>query len=919
MCQQFVRTLLATFVVAFLFTGTAAAQQGTLTGTVTNETGAAVPQAQVTIRGGAPRTGVLANDQGVYLVNLPAGSYVVIVSHVAHADARFDVSVGPSGTTTLDISLLTQAAALTGGGVVVTVDRTSVGAGGRLVESAATTDVITSQEIQEFATFNSADHLRNAPGVDVVTHGMQNSNIVVRGFNNIFSGSLHMLSDYRLAGVPSLRVNLLHYIPTIDDDIDRIEVVLGPGSALYGPNTANGVVHIISKSPLSEQGTSFTLGSGTNGGGGPSAYQGSMRSAFLLSENLGVKISGQYLSGDEWEYVDPTEQTAQAFADANPAVCQADKITRGLSTAEAGVACGRIGDRKYEVERWSLEARADYQFAEDGTFVTTYGRNTSSGIELTGLGAGQTEDWVYDFFQARLSKGRLFAQGYYNGSNSGNSFLLRDGVTLVDESSLKVAQVQHGIDFAEGRQDFTYGFDYYRTNPASSRRIYGAYEDVDEMTEWGGYLQSKTALMPKLDLIIAGRIDSHSVLPNNVFSPRAALVFKPNENHGIRLTYNKAFSTPSALNYFLDIGGGFAPPPIGALGFTTRAYGSGLDGWSLRGPDDTFAWMRSPFTPAGSGGAGQLVPAQTPLMWQYYVGVLAAAGGIDPATAAFLSSLTPGNGDIVALAIDPNTQAALPLSQLVLPDLPPTIESTTQTFEVGWTGVISDRISIAADLYYTRKNDFISPLLVQTPLIGLDPVSMEAYLTPIVGPATAAALSAGAGKPGSPIALPLGVQSSNNVGAQGADLIVSYRNVGDIDLWGGDISFQAFLTNELSMTGSFSHVSDDTFPISDGSPIALNAPKEKGTVGLAYRNVVSGLSASARVRFASGFPAISAGFDGDVDSSSLVDLTAGYTIPSTRATLQASVTNLFDTAWQSFVGVPAIGRFMMLRVKYDLF
>ena len=238
--------------------------------------------------------------------------------------------------------------------------------------------------------------------------------------------------------------------------------------------------------------------------------------------------------------------------------------------------------------------------------------------------SGNSLKGLYDFFQARLSKGRLFAQGYYNGSNSGNSFLLRDGVTLVDESSLKVGQIQHGLDFAEGRQDFTYGFDYYRTNPASSGRIYGAYEDVDEMTEWGVYLQSKTALMPKLDLIIAGRMDSHSVLPNNVFSPRAALVFKPNENHGIRLTYNKAFATPSALNYFLDIGGGFAPPPIGGLGFTTRAYGSGLDGWSLRGPDDTFAWMRSPFTPAGSGGAAQLVPAQTSVMWQYYVGVLAA-------------------------------------------------------------------------------------------------------------------------------------------------------------------------------------------------------------------------------------------------------------------------------------------------------
>jgi hypothetical protein len=135
-------------------------------------------------------------------------------------------------------------------------------------------------------------------------------------------------------------------------------------------------------------------------------------------------------------------------------------------------------------------------------------------------------------------------------------------------------------------------------------------------------------------------------------------------------------------------------------------------------------------------------------MWQYYVGVLAATGAIDPATTALLASLKPGNGDIVPLAVNPTTGSSLPLDKLVLPDLPPTIETTTQTFEVGWTGVINDRISIAADMYYTRKSDFISSLLVQTPLIALDPATMQAYLTPIVGPAAAAALSAGAGKPG---------------------------------------------------------------------------------------------------------------------------------------------------------------------------
>jgi outer membrane receptor protein involved in Fe transport len=158
--------------------------------------------------------------------------------------------------------------------------------------------------------------------------------------------------------------------------------------------------------------------------------------------------------------------------------------------------------------------------------------------------------------------------------------------------------------------------------------------------------------------------------------------------------------------------------------------------------------------------------------------------------------------------------------------------------------------------------------------------------------------------------------------------------VGDINLWGGDIAIQAFLTDDWILNATYSHVSDDYFEIDDGAPIALNAPKDKGSIGLAYRNLGAGFTASTRVRFNSEFPAESAGYVGTkclptssgglfeeecVSSAAIVDLTASYAIPRTAATLQLSVTNLFDTAYRSFVGVPDVGRFTMLRFKYELF
>jgi iron complex outermembrane receptor protein len=897
--------------------GPIAAQQGTLVGTVTDEvTGNPVPRAEILIIGGGESRTAVTNEQGQYTALLPAGTYDLVVREILPYRAdRFDnVGVPQGGTTTYDLTLRVMQLQ----GINVTVERSLDGqAPGDTPQTVFSVD---SRDIVARPTTNLSDHLAVIPSVDIIKPGLQTQHVVLRGFNNIFSGALHMLTDHRLAGVPSLRVNLMHFIPSIEEDLDRIEVVLGPSSALYGPNTANGIIHFITKSPLDDQGTTVTLG-----GGERSVFQGAFRSAFLVNDDFGVKISGQYMRGDEWNYVDATEEAGRVGAAADPTACLLDKTTRGLSAEDAQIACNRIGDRNFTTERWGLEARADYRFADDGTIVGTYGRNTSSGIELTGLGAGQTSDWVYEFFQARVRKGSFFAQAYYNTSDAGDSFLLRDGVSLVDQSALLGAQAQYGFTLLDDRQEFTFGGDYFATRPDSRGTIYGTYDDDDDMNEWGGYLQSRTEITEQLDFVVAGRWDSHSVLPDDVFSTRGAFVFQPKEGHSLRLSYNRAFSTPTALNYFLDISGGVAPEDLGPLGYSTRAYGSGRDGWSLQDTPGTVHGMRSPFNPAG---AGQLLGADATTLWQMAVNALFGAGAINAGEAALLGALTPTNSDITRLLFDTNTKTFSSMTGAVLDDLPPITEAYTETFEVGWTGLIEDWLSITADVYYMKKNDFVSPLVVETPLLFLDGADITAFLTPVVGGATAAVLGAGAAM------IPLGVVSSGEVGAQGADLIASYRNVGDIDLWGADLAFRARLTNQWELGGSYSHMSEDYLAVAGGSPVALNAPKDKGSLSLNFRDVVSGFNASGRVRFTSSFPAQSADFEGTrcitggagglfeencVDSYAIFDLNAGYEVPNTAATMQLSVNNVFDTGYRSFVGVPKIGRFAMLRVRYEIF
>ena len=929
-------------------TSPAAAQTGTLSGTITDaETGVPLVNAGVEVLGSAtPLT--LTNDSGRFVLSAPAGTYAIIISSLGYRDHREDrISIRAGSTTTLDVTMASQALELNA--IVVSASRREE----KNTEAPATTHVVSSTEITERPAVTIVDHMKAVPGVDVISHGTQSTNVVIRGFNNIFSGALHALTDNRLAGVPSLRVNLLHWIPATSDDLERIEVVLGPGSALYGPQTANGVLHMITKSPLTSEGTTVTLAAGPS----KEVFQGSFRTVHKLSDNFAFKISGLAVAGNEWRFVDPEEQSLRAAAFADPAAFVAERLARGLSQSDADAALGNVGNRDFDFQRQSVDARADWAFGDDGRLSLNYGLTNATGIELTGLGAGQVEDWKYQYFQTRLNVDRLFAQVYLNTSDAGpNSFLLREGVPLVDNSRLFVGQIQHGRDLSDGKYDFTYGVDYFYTNPRTEGTINGRNEGIDNITEFGAYIQNKTELHEKLDLVLAGRIDTHSELEDNVFSPRAALVFEPKENHNIRVTYNRAFSTPSTLNLFLDISGGGAGA-LSPLGYRVRAQGPN-QGFTFVNPDGSLVGMRSPFN---QGGPGQLLPVDAATLWQLGINFLAARGSIDGATAAFLGSFSPSATDIGINFLDASTGVVAPLANGSIQNVGRLKEATTTTFELGYQGLLNNKILIAADVWYSKKKDFVSPLVVRTPLFLLNGQDMIDFLVPRLTGAimaqtgldaiTAAGLAQGQADllvnggdgPGGEQGLedvPLGVVSSDGVNASAANLLFTYVNAGDLDMYGADFAVKAFLNDEWTLAATGSWVSDDYFDLTEIdngiAPIALNAPALKGSLSLAYRNARAGFNAEVRVRANAGFPAESAGYTGItcetgtppntllfeeecVDGYTLVDVTAGYKIPNTRATLQVTISNLFDEGYRSFVGVPEIGQFIMAQVKYDLF
>ena len=870
----------------------AAAQEATISGRVTDlETGAAVTDAAVEVLGleGAAAT---TNQNGAFRIPVPSGTYSIVVTRIGYETTRLDgIAARTDGAAPVTVALRSRALALNQ--IVVTVSRREE----KELDAPASVSTLTGAQISRMIARTPADHIRTLPGVDLATTGITQSYAVVRGFNNVASGRLLSIVDNRYARIPALRINAINMIPATDMDIERIELARGPGAALYGPNAAEGVMHIITWSPIDKPGTTVSVA-----GGERSVFQMLFRSAHAVSERFGLKVSGQYLRGNDWEYTDPWEAAARQADPGHP----------------------RIGVRNPLNERYFADLRTDYRFAGDGEFIVSGGLNNSlSSINLTSVGSSQTHDWQYRYAQARVLKGRLFAQYFLNQTHSGdNSYLLRSGDLILDRSRTMAAQIQHGIDLG-ARQSFTYGIDWQRIEPRSEGTIYGRNEDDDLLVEAGAYLHSETRLGDRFDLVTAFRIDDHNRLADINFSPRAALVFRPAEGQNLRLTYNQAYATPSTSSLFLDIPTGALPIAPG-VSYTLRAFGVPTDGLTFADRCEGGLMghcMRSPFQ------GGQL-PANAALFWDALVGqfapetlrplLLNPGGPGDPALGTVFrrlntAALGPEGGDVFPLDAGPTG----------LPELGPTV---FRSIEAGYKGLVRDRVRLAADLYFANVENFIGPLKVESTNVFLDPASTGAFLATrlatliqlgAVTPEQVEELAAGFA------AVPVGVVTPDQIDAP--DLILASRNFGSASYWGVDLSAQILASDRVSVTAGYSFQSRECFDFDedgdcpDPDDLSLNAPSHKGSLAVAFTDAARGLQLDGRWRFSDGFEMRSGVFAGPVDAYHVLDLTAGYQLPfQPKTRLELTVYNALNNLHREFVGAPKLGRLALVRVKYEM-
>ena len=153
--------------------------------------------------------------------------------------------------------------------------------------------VITQEDIRRSGLTSIPEILRLAPGVEVARISSNQWAITARGFNGRFANKLLVLVDGR-----SVYTTMFSgvYWDTLDvplDDIDRIEVIRGPGATMWGANAVNGVINIITKSARQTKG-----GLITTGGGNEPLAQGSVRYGDSLGPDAAYRIFGTYSNHD---------------------------------------------------------------------------------------------------------------------------------------------------------------------------------------------------------------------------------------------------------------------------------------------------------------------------------------------------------------------------------------------------------------------------------------------------------------------------------------------------------------------------------------------------------------------------------------------------------------------------------------------
>ena len=469
--------------------------------------------------------GVSTESTGHYMIrNVPEGNFTIEVSAVGYKTQTHEINVMKGRS--YEVNFVLEEDLVQIDGVIVSATRSETNR--RM--SPTLVNVVGMDVYEKTNSTTVAQGLSFQPGVRV-ENNCQNCGFQQVRINGLDGQYTQILIDSRpifssLAGVYGIE-----QLPA--NMVDRVEVMRGGGSALFGSSAIAGTINIITKEPIRNSGSiSHTT---TSIGGTSASHNTTDINASIVSDDnkLGIAVFGQNTSKDAW--------------DAN-----------GDGFTELSRISGQtLGFRSYLKTGLYSKLTAEYhhlhEYRRGGDNLdlppheVMIAERTEHGINTGGLRVDRFSKDQKGRFNAFVSLQHINRDSYYGAGMDPNAYGKTTDLTWVggaqyvhkfDRLLFMPADLTAGIEYNEDYlKDNMWGYD--RVTDQTVRIISAYAQNEWKNARWG--------------ILIGGRLDKHNLIDNVIFSPRANLRYNPTENINLRASYSYGFRAPQAFDEDLHI------------------------------------------------------------------------------------------------------------------------------------------------------------------------------------------------------------------------------------------------------------------------------------------------------------------------------------------------------------------------------
>ena len=486
-------------------------------------TGEHLPYIVVLLKG--TTIGVATENTGHYMIrNVPEGKFTVEVSAMGYKTQTRELNIIKGHA--YEVNFILEEDHVQLDGVIVSATRSET-----TRRMSPTLINVVGMDVYDRGNYTTvAQGLSFQPGVRV-ENNCQNCGFQQVRINGLDGQYTQILIDSRPIFSALAEVYGIEQLPA--NMVDRVEVMRGGGSALFGSSAIAGTINIITKEPVRN---SANISHTTTSIDGSAAFHNTTDiNASIVSEDnkLGLAVFGQNTSKDAW--------------DAN-----GDGFTE-LSTISGQT----VGFRGYVKTGLYSKVTAEYhhlqEFRRGGDNLdlppheAMIAEQTKHGINTGGL----KFDWFSRDQKHRLnvfaSLQHINRESYYGAGMDPNAYGKTTDLTWVggaqyvfkaDKCLFMPSDFTAGLEYNEDYlRDNMWGYD--RTTDQTVRIVSAYAQNEWKNRNWG--------------ILVGGRLDKHNLIKDIIFSPRANLRYNPTENINLRASYSYGFRAPQAFDEDLHI------------------------------------------------------------------------------------------------------------------------------------------------------------------------------------------------------------------------------------------------------------------------------------------------------------------------------------------------------------------------------